>query len=321
MTARVLFICDPLAGFATYKDTTFAMMREAQRRGFQIHYAEIHELRVATEQNKSGFQAFAHHIRIDNPELAQWWVEEDARWMPATEFVVILMRKDPPFDQAYFTATQLLDIAARQGVPVVNSPSALRNHGEKASALEFAHLTPPTLVTANIKSIKEFAVHHQKIVIKPLDAMGGTGVFVLDAADPNMPSAIEVLSESGRRAIVAQRYLPEIVHGDKRIIVIDGKPVDFVLARIPPEGQSRGNLAAGGKGVVAPISQKDREIATEVGKKLASRGLLFIGIDIIGESLTEINVTSPTGFQEISDQSGLDVAAIFMDAVEKTIRQ
>jgi glutathione synthase len=317
MTKSLLFVCDPLSGFATYKDTTFAMMREAKRRGFEIFTTELHELRAAVENKKSALYAFAHRIKIDNPESPQWWIEHDAHWRAATEFNCILMRKDPPFNQAYFAATQLLDIAVQSGVPVVNSPQALRDHGEKLSALEFPHLTPPTLIAADIASLKGFAAHHQKIVVKPLDAMGGTGVFVLDAQDPNLPSAIEVLTDQGARAIVAQRYLPEIIHGDKRVIVINGKPIDAVLARVPPQGQSRGNLAAGGKAVVGPLTQRDREIATEVGEKLAQRGLLFIGLDIIGDALTEINVTSPTGFQEITDQSGIDVAAIFMDAVEQ----
>jgi len=315
MTRRVLFVCDALNGFATYKDTTFAMMRECQKRGIEIHSADLTELRASADHAGSGLAVFSHHIRIDNPEHQPWWIENDASWKPATVFDVIVMRKDPPFDQDYFVATQLLEIAERQGVPVVNSPQALRNHGEKMAALEFPEFTPPTLISSNIKSIKEFAIHHQKIVIKPLDAMGGTGVFVLDATDPNLPSAIEVLTQSGLRSIVAQRYLPAITEGDKRVIVINGKPIDYVLARIPPAGQSRGNLAAGGKGVVIPLSQNDREIALAVGGKLAPRGLQLIGLDIIGDRLTEINVTSPTGFQEITTQSGIDVAAIFIDAV------
>jgi glutathione synthase len=315
MSPRLLFVCDALSGFATYKDTTFAMMREAQRRGAMLYMATLHELKASVENEQPGFSAFAHHFQIQDAQSPQWWIESDARWRSAAEFDAIFMRKDPPFDQDYLVATQLLEIAERQGVRVFNSPQALRDHGEKMSALEFPQFTPPTLVASDMGSLKSFAVHHQKIVVKPLDAMGGTGVFVLDARDPNLPSAIEVLSNNGRRAIVAQRYLPEIVLGDKRIVVIDGKPIDYALARIPPAGQSRGNLAAGGKGVAQPLSPRDREIATAVGQMLAKRGLLFIGIDVIGDYLTEINVTSPTGFQEITDQSGIDVARIFMDAV------
>lgn len=315
MTKRALFVCDPLAGFATYKDSTFAMMRECQKRGIEIHTAELHELRAQAVSGISELQVFAHHIRIDDPERAQWWVEEQALWKSATDFDVILMRKDPPFDQNYLVATQLLEIAERQGVRVLNSPASLRNHGEKMAALEFPAFTPATLVSADIRSLKEFAAHHDKIVIKPLDAMGGIGVFVLDARDPNLPSAIEVLTDHGQRSIVAQKYLPEIVRGDKRIILINGRPIDMALARIPPQGQSRGNLAAGGKGVVTPLSPRDREIAMTVGERLAPRGLWLIGLDVIGDSLTEINVTSPTGFQEITTQSGIDVASIFIDAI------
>ena len=315
MSPRFLFVCDPLSGFATYKDTTFAMMREAQRRGATLYMAELHELRAGVENGESAFSVFAHHFHIEDAAAPEWWQEMDARWRPAADFDAIFMRKDPPFDQDFLVATQLLEIAERQGVHVFNAPQALRDHGEKMSALEFPEFTPPTLVASDIGSLKSFAIHHQKVVVKPLDAMGGTGVFVLDALDPNLPSAIEVLSDNGRRAIVAQRYLPEISLGDKRIVVIDGKPIDYALARIPAAGQSRGNLAAGGKGVAQPLSKRDREIGIAVGQVLAERGLLFIGIDVIGDYLTEINVTSPTGFQEITDQSGIDVARVFMDAV------
>lgn len=317
---KFLFVCDALGGFATYKDTTFAMLREAQARGIEIYTAELHELRASTERSKSGFEAFAHQIRIDDPQRMPWWIELTASWMPAKTFDAIFMRKDPPFDQHYFMATQLLEIAEREGVAVINSPASLRNHGEKMAVLEFPELTPPTLVASDMTSIKAFAAHHGKIVVKPLDAMGGTGVFVLEHRDPNLPSAIEVLSSFGKRAIVAQKYLPEITQGDKRIIVIGGKPVEAALARIPQEGHSRGNLAAGGKGVVRPLGPRDREIALAVGSRLAGRGLLLMGLDVIGDSLTEINVTSPTGFQEISEQAGIDVAGLFMDAVMEQTR-
>ncbi len=316
---KYLFVCDPLEGFATYKDSTFAMMREAQKRGDEIHVAQIHELRAQAEHNTATLSVFAHEIRIQDPEARQWWSELRASWKSAKGFDAIFMRKDPPFDQHYLVATQLLEIAEREGVPVFNSPSALRNHGEKMSALEFAHLCPATLIASDMPSIKSFAAHHGKIVIKPLDAMGGIGVFVLDAHDPNLPSAVETLSDHGSRAIVAQRYLPEITKGDKRIILINGRPIDSALARIPAQGQSRGNLAAGGKGVAQPLTPRDRQIANEVGAALAPRGLMLIGLDVIGDSLTEINVTSPTGFQEIMNQTDIDVAAIFMDAIEAAI--
>jgi glutathione synthase len=319
MSLNALFVCDSLHTFATYKDTTFAMMRECARRGIEIHVAQLHELRASANGAQTELEVFAHHIQIDNAEAQPWWIEQSASWQNAKHFAAIFMRKDPPFDVHYFVATQLLEIAQRQGVKVFNDPKALRDHGEKMSALEFAELTPPTLISANMKSLKEFAIHHEKIVAKPLDAMGGTGVFVLAANDPNLPSALEVLSDSGKQAIVAQRYIPEIVEGDKRIILIDGKPIDFALARVPAPGQSRGNLAAGAAAKVRPLSKRDREIALEVGAKLAPRGLLFIGIDVIGSFLTEINVTSPTGFQEITNQSGVDVASIFMDAVQRQL--
>jgi glutathione synthase len=240
-------------------------------------------------------------------------VEDSAHWRPAKAFDLILMRKDPPFDTRYLVATQQLEIAQREGIRVVNCPQALRNHGEKMAALEFPELTPETLISADLKSLREFATHHQKIVVKPLDAMGGIGVFVLAAEDPNLPSALELLTHHGSQPIVIQRYLPAIAQGDKRIIVINGQPIESALARIPPAGQSRGNLAAGGKGVVTALSARDRKIACTVGEALAPRGLLLLGLDVIGEHLTEINVTSPTGFQEIQAQSGIDVAQIFIE--------
>ena len=319
MNVKALFVCDALHTFATYKDTTFSMMRECIRRGIEVHVAELHELRASTLGEEAGLEVFAHHIHIDNPQAQPWWVEQSASWQSAKNFHVIFMRKDPPFNVHYFVATQLLEIAQRQGVKVFNDPKALRDHGEKMSPLEFCSLTPPTLISADLQSLKAFAIHHDKIVAKPLDAMGGTGVFVLPAKDPNLPSALEVLSDSGRKAIVAQRYIPEIVEGDKRIIIIDGKPIDYALARVPKPGHSRGNLAAGATAKVMPLSPRDREIALEVGEKLSARGLLLIGIDVIGSYLTEINVTSPTGFQEITHQSGVDVASIFMDAVQKQL--
>lgn len=315
MNRRLLFVCDPLAEFKVYKDTTFAMMRECQKRGIEVHVAQLTELRAHVEGSACRLLAFAHQIRIDDPQAVQWWIEERALWRAATDFDAIVMRKDPPFDQHYLVATQLLDVAQQEGVRVINSPTALRNHGEKMAALEFPEFTPETLVTNDLGSLKEFAARLGKIVIKPLDAMGGIGVFVLEAHDPNLPSALEVLTEHGRRSIVAQRYLPEIAQGDKRILVINGTPVPWALARIPAKGQSRGNLAAGGTGVVQPLSARDHEIAAHVGATLAPRGLLLMGLDVIGDCLTEINVTSPTGFQEIAEQSGFDVASAFIDAI------
>jgi glutathione synthase len=315
VSQRLLFICDPLVGFATYKDTTYAMMVEAQRQGAEVYAAMPNGLSATATSTAIGLQVSAEQIQVQPSGVNPWWKTVSTSAHDIRDFDVVLMRKDPPFDQNYFVATQLLDIAVRLGVRVVNAPDALRNHGEKMAALEFPEFTPPTLVSSHIAALKEFASTHQKIVIKPLDAMGGTGIFVLTADDPNLPSALELLTNTGRQAIVAQRYLPAIVEGDKRIIVINGIPVDFALARIPQPGQSRGNLAAGGKGVVVPLTPRDREIATAVGKKLLPRGLFLLGLDVIGDSLTEINVTSPTGFQEIKAQSGTDVAALFINAL------
>lgn len=318
MSQRLLFICDPLSGFAIYKDTTYAMMVEAQAQGAAVFAATPDRLSARTGAPKSTLSVYAEQIEVQGSGIQPWWKTVESGWRDIRDFDIILMRKDPPFNQDYFVATQLLDIASRLGVRVVNAPAALRDHGEKMAALEFPEFTPPTLVSSDLSSLKAFADDHQKIVIKPLDAMGGTGIFVLTATDPNLPSALELLTDSGRRAIVAQRHLPAIVDGDKRIIVINGQPVDVALARIPQPGQSRGNLAAGGKGVVVPLSERDREIATTVGQRLLPRGLFLLGLDIIGDALTEINVTSPTGFQEIKAQSGIDVAALFINALRQT---
>jgi glutathione synthase len=294
------------------------MMVEAQAQGDKVFIATADKLSAKTTSAQSSLSICADQVQIQEAGVQPWWKVVESGWKDVRDFDVILMRKDPPFDQEYFVATQLLDIASRLGVRVVNAPNALRDHGEKMAALEFPEFTPPTLVSSDLVSLKAFADEHQKIVIKPLDAMGGTGIFVLTGDDPNLPSALEVLTNSGRRAIVAQRHLPAIVDGDKRIIVINGQPVDVALARIPQPGQSRGNLAAGGKGVVVPLSERDREIATTVGQRLLPRGLFLLGLDVIGDSLTEINVTSPTGFQEIKAQSGIDVAALFINALRQT---
>ena len=229
------------------------------------------------------------------------------------------MRKDPPFDNEYFYATHLLEQAEREGARVFNRPAALRNHPEKLAILEFPQFIGPTLVTRDPEEIKRFHAEHGDVILKPLDGMGGTGIFRVGADGLNLGSIIEALNARGAHTVMVQRYLPEIVRGDKRVLVIAGVPIPFVLARIPQGNEIRGNLAVGGKGVAQPISARDREIAEGIGPQLAARGLLLIGLDVIGDSLTEINVTSPTGFQEISEQTGFDVAKVFIDALEAAL--
>jgi glutathione synthase len=242
------------------------------------------------------------------------------RAVPLKDFDAILMRKDPPFDSEYFYATHLLEQAERDGARVFNKPGALRDHPEKLAIMEFPQFIGPTLVTRDEADIKRFHAEHRDIILKPLDGMGGMGIFRVGPDGMNLGSITETLNRHGAQSLMVQKFLPEIVDGDKRVLVIGGKPVPFCLARIPQGSEVRGNLAAGGKGVARPISARDREIAEALGPVLAARGLLLVGLDVIGDCLTEINVTSPTCFQEIFDQTGCDVAALFIDALEAALR-
>jgi len=314
---NLLFVADPLETFNVKKDSTFAMMREGARRGHSLFACEAKDLmwqrgaRVAT------------HVRAITltGSLEPWFHEAgpaggERRRSGLADFDAVVMRKDPPFDSEYFYATHLLEQAEREGARVFNRPAALRNHPEKLAILEFPQFITPTLVTRDPDELKRFHAEHGDIILKPLDGMGGAGIFRVGADGMNLGSIVETLNAGGRYTVMAQRYLPEIVRGDKRVLVIAGKPVPFVLARIPQGSEIRGNLAAGGKGVAQSISARDREIAEHIGPILAARGLLLIGLDVIGDSLTEINVTSPTCFQEITEQSGFDVAKAFVDALE-----
>src|SRR5664279_198948 len=309
---NLLFVADPLETFNVKKDSTFAMMREGARRGHSLFACEAKDLmwqrgaRVAT------------HVRAITltGSLEPWFHEAgpaggERRRSGLADFDAVVMRKDPPFDSEYFYATHLLEQAEREGARVFNRPAALRNHPEKLAILEFPQFIAPTLVTRDRDELKRFHAEQGDVILKPLDGMGGAGM--------NLGSIVETLNAGGMHTVMAQRYLPEIVRGDKRILVIAGKPVPFVLARIPQGQEIRGNLAAGGLGVAQPISARDREIAEAIGPALAARGLLLVGLDVIGDSLTEINVTSPTCFQEITDQSCFDVAKTFVDALEAAL--
>jgi len=313
---KLLFVADPLETFKTYKDSTFAMMREAARRG--------HEL-LACEPTNVMWQRGG---RVSAPVLGfsltgdahDWFKPHGERQLTALADVdAVIMRKDPPFDSEYFYATHLLGQAEREGAKVFNSPRALRDHPEKLAILEFPEFIGPTLVTRNEADIKRFHAEHQDIILKPLDGMGGMGIFRVGPDGLNLGSIVETLNKGGAETVMVQRYLTEIVKGDKRILVIGGQPVPFALARIPQGSEIRGNLAVGGKGVAQPLSARDREIAEAIGPVLAARGLLLVGLDVIGDCLTEINVTSPTGFQEITAQSGFDVAEMFIDALENAL--
>ena len=312
---NILFVADPLEDFKIYKDTTFSMMREAQRRGHRIVSCEPRHIGWRT----GGLvQAQVREITLTGE--ADTWFRVDATPVRALkEFDAVLMRKDPPFDSEFFYATHLLEQAEREGAKVFNKPAALRDHPEKLAIMEFAQYTSPTLVTRDAAEVRAFHAEHQDIILKPLDGMGGMGIFRVKADGLNLGSIVETLNKDGAETIMVQRFVPEIVQGDKRILVIGGKPVPFSLARIPQGSEVRGNLAAGGKGVAQPLTARDREIAEALGPVLAARGLLLVGLDAIGDCLTEVNVTSPTCFQEITDQAGFDVPAMFIDALEAAL--
>ena len=310
---HILFIADPLASFKIYKDTTFAMMREAQKRGHQIFACEPHHL---VWQSGQAVNAQVEQVHLTGAQETWFEVQGVHADRVLHSFDAVVMRKDPPFDSEYFYATHLLGQAEREGAKVFNKPSALRNHPEKLAILEFAQFISPTLVTRDAQAIRAFQAVHRDIILKPLDGMGGVGIFRVKDDALNLGAIIETLNREGAQTVMVQKFLPAISQGDKRVLVIGGKVVPYCLARIPQGGEVRGNLAAGGKGVAQAISARDREIAEAIGPVLAQRGLLLIGLDVIGDNLTEINVTSPTCFQEIFDQTGCDVAALFVDALE-----
>ena len=313
---NILFVADPLESFKIYKDTTFSMMREAQRRGHTV---------AACEPKDIGWQCggvvqapVRNMVLTGNKD--QWFEVRATATQALHTFDAIVMRKDPPFDSEFFYATHMLEQAEREGAKVFNKPRALRDHPEKLAIMEFPQFIGPTLVTRDAAAVRAFHAEHRDIILKPLDGMGGTGIFRVKDDGLNLGAIIETLNGDGTQTIMVQKFLPAISEGDKRVLVIGGKPVPFCLARIPQGGEVRGNLAAGGKGVAQPITDTDRAIAEALGPILAARGLLLVGLDVIGTHLTEINVTSPTCFQEITDQTGFDVPAMFMDALESALQ-
>jgi glutathione synthase len=312
---NLLFVADPLQSFKPYKDSTFAMMREAAGRGHGLWACEPAHLHW---QRGAPVSAGVRGLRLTG-SLDDWFEATDAEQRALADFDAVLMRKDPPFDSEYFYATHLLQRAEADGARVFNSPRALRDHPEKLAILEFPQYIGPTLVTRGAADVRAFHAEHGDIILKPLDGMGGMGIFRVGADGLNLGSITETLNRHGTTTLMVQRYLPQIVQGDKRILVIGGVPVPHALARIPQGSEIRGNLAAGGKGVAQPLSARDREIASALGPVLAGRGLLLVGLDVIGDCLTEINVTSPTCFQEIREQTGFDVAGMFVDALERAV--
>jgi glutathione synthase len=313
MTLDLLFVVDPLDELKAYKDSSVAMMREAALRGHAIFAATPDELAASN----SAVTARAHRLQMTQDD-DDWYVELGAEERDLASFSAILMRKDPPFDVEFLSATLLLSRAAARGARIVNDPQALRDHNEKLSILEFPQFTVPTLVTREAERIRTFWADHEDVIVKPLDGMGGAGVFRLQPGDPNAGSILETVTARGLRTAMVQKFIPAIRDGDKRVLVIDGVPVPYCQARVPKAGETRGNLAAGGIGRAQPLTERDREIATAVGEALLPRGLRLLGLDVIGDYLTEINVTSPTCFVEIAQQAGCNVAALFIDAVERS---
>lgn len=315
MIERWVFITDPLARLNVKKDSTIAMMQAAQARGVAVGVVEDGGLSWVQGQGVIGQIQW---IKIDLSSEV-WWQVDSQTILPLKELEVVLMRKDPPFDAEYVTSTWLLEQAQREGARVVNHPAAIRDHNEKFTIAQFQQFIAPTLVTRSVQAARAFAVEHRSTILKPLDGMGGRSVFRLEAADPNSGVILETLSGGGKSTLMVQKFIPEIIDGDKRVLLINGRPVPYALARVPQAGDHRGNLAAGGLARAQPLTQRDLEIANALGPELLGRGLFLVGLDIIGSYLTEVNVTSPTCFREIHSQTGFDVAGFFVDELRSSL--
>ena len=308
---RIGFITDPLDSLKIKKDSTYAMMAEAARRGHELYVMQQDDL----VWKRNHVYAVMNQITL-RKGAAKWYALDPASETRLRDLDCVIMRKDPPFDVEYVTSTWLLEQAQREGAKIFNDPRALRDHSEKLAIAQYPQFLAPTLVARSASQLHAFIDEHADVVLKPLDGMGGQSIFRVTNIDPNRNVIVEILSDNGRRSVMAQRYIAQIRDGDKRVLVIGGKPVPHCLARIPKPGESRGNLAAGGTGVARPLTPRDLEIASTLGPELARRGLLLVGLDVIGEFLTEINVTSPTCFQEITDQTGFNVAGMFLDELQ-----
>ncbi len=311
---KVGIIMDPIESIAFKKDTSLALMDAAQRKGWQLFYMEQGDL--ALDQGRAFAQMTPITVKMD-PD--NWFEKGNPQWAPLSDMNAVLMRKDPPFDNNYIYSTYILERAEQEGCLIVNKPQSLRDCNEKVFATAFPQCCPKVLVSQNAQKLKEFHQEHGDVIFKPLDGMGGTSIFRLKPNDPNVSVIIETLTKYGVEPIMAQKFIPEIKQGDKRILMIDGVPVSHALARIPAKGETRGNIAAGGTGVTQPLTEHDYWIAEQVGPSLKEKGLIFVGLDVIGDYLTEINVTSPTCVREISRDSNQDVAMMLMDAIQKRL--
>jgi len=311
---KIGVLMDPIETINFKKDSTLEMMWQAQQRGWELIYFEQKDLFV--DNGIAKVSAQRTRVMMD-PQ--NWFEHQESLIMNLGDIDAILMRKDPPFDMEFIYTTYILELAEKQGSLIVNKPQALRDCNEKAYTLWFPELCPTSLVTRDNQQIRDFIKQHSDIIIKPLDGMGGSSIFRVKDNDPNIGVILETMTNYGEQFTLCQQYIPEITQGDKRILMVDGIPVDFSLARIPMQGETRGNLAAGGTGVSKPLSQRDREICSVVGPELKKRGILFAGLDVIGDYLTEINVTSPTCIRELNEQNKLNIAGTLMDAIEKSI--
>lgn len=315
MTAIKLgIVMDPIADINIKKDSSFAMLLEAQRRGYEIHYMEMADLYLLQGQARARTRLLSVE---PNPE--RWYHFGSEKDLALSELNVILMRKDPPFDTEYIYATYMLERAEDAGTLIVNKPQSLRDANEKLYTSWFSQFTPKTLVSRDAKRLKAFYQQEQDVILKPLDGMGGASIFRLKPEDPNVSVILETLTAHGSQYAMAQRYIPEIVDGDKRILVVDGEPVPYCLARIPASGETRGNLAAGGRGEARPLSDSDWAIAKAIGPTLKAKGLIFVGLDVIGDKLTEINVTSPTCIREIEAAFPISITGMLFDAIERRL--
>ena len=314
MSIKLGVVMDPIESIKPKKDSTLAMLLAAQKRGWQLYYMQQQDLSV-----RDGKLHLRARTLTVSDDTQSWHVLSDTQYIAAKELDVILMRKDPPFDMQYIHSTYLLELAEAEGVLVVNKPQTLRDANEKLFTAWFPQCCPPTLVSRDMAQLRSFLEEHGDIIIKPLEGMGGVSIFRLRLGDPNISVAFETLTLNGSQFIMAQRFIPEITAGDKRILLVDGEPMPYALARIPAQGETRGNLAAGGRGEGLPLSDRDRWICAQVGPTLKQKGLLFVGLDVIGDYLTEINVTSPTCIRELDAQFGLDIGGELMECIERKL--
>lgn len=314
MPHSLLMVMDPIDQVNIVKDTSFGLLLEAQRRGWDLYYCQQKDLYLDQGEVRANCQS----LRVfNNPD--KWFEVEASEQKSLHRFGAVFMRKDPPFDMNYIYSTYLLELAEQQGTLVVNNPRSLRDCNEKLFTAWFPELTPPTLVTSNARLLKQFVVEQKDVILKPLDGMGGASIFRIKQYDPNTSVIIETLTEGGRRLTMAQRFIPEITAGDKRILVVNGEVIPYVLARIPQKGETRGNLAAGGSGVPMPISKQEQALAETIAPELVKRGLYFVGLDVIGNYVTEINVTSPTCMRELDKEYDINIAAKLFEALEQKI--